>query len=236
VELGAGLERERAWNLERAWSLERLQLDPCRTQVRKEDFFFVLQEKKKKKKVMASPSSFSLCHGACNASSERKLRRASELAAANSELQIGPELAELQRASELAVASSELRIGPELATASSELRIGPELATASSELRIGPELATASSELRSLLLGQQASSSGACYSASKLQAPESSRACVATRASELACCWNVASSESSGACLLLERSKLRKLRSLLAVATQQVPEDLRLRSLLAAAT
>jgi hypothetical protein len=70
-----------------------------------------------------------------------------------------------------------------------------------------------------------------------LRAPESSGAYVAMRAREapeLACCWNAASSGGSLApklaCLLLQRSKLR---SLLVVATQQAPKDLRLRSLLA---
>jgi len=45
-------------------------------------------------------------------------------------------------------------------------------------------------------------------------------------APELACCCNAASSKSSGSCLL-QRSKLRKLSGLLAVATQQALELLR---------
>jgi hypothetical protein len=143
LELRAGLERERAWNLERAWSLERLQLDLRRTQVRKEDFFFVLQEKKKKKKATA----------------------------ASSELRIGPELAELQRAPDR---------------------------------------------------------SGACCTASKLRAPESSRACVATRAPELRKLRSLLAAVMQQASELLQ-----KLRSLLAIATQQAPEDLQLWSLLA---
>ncbi len=83
---------------------------------------------------------------------------------------------------------------------------------------------------------QQAPSSRACCSTSKLQASESSEACVGTRAPELRKLWSLLAAgtqQVSRACLLLQRSKLRKLRSLLAVATQQAPEDLRFQSLLA---
>jgi hypothetical protein len=153
--LGAGASLEFGMSLELGATAARPTQDPgkhfslcC--------FFFVLQEKKKKKKAMPSPSSSSLCRGACyselatQAPNSGELRSLHFFHAASSEPQRAPELAELQRA---------------------------------------------------------------------LEAPE------------LACCWNAASSESSGACrapessgssgacLLLERSKLRKLRSLLAVGT-----------------
>jgi hypothetical protein len=103
-------------------------------------FFFVLQEKKKKKKAMASPSSSSLCRGACY--SELVATQAPELrsffGACISFMQQAPSSGELRSLHFFHAASSELWRAPELA----ELRRAPELA----ELRIAPELAIVSSE------------------------------------------------------------------------------------------
>jgi len=80
LELGTGLERERAWSLELGTSLELGAAGAEPTQDPGKHFslccfFFVLQEKKNKKKAMASPSSSSSCYGTAAALQRRSMVR-----------------------------------------------------------------------------------------------------------------------------------------------------------------
>jgi hypothetical protein len=120
-------------------------------------FLFVLQEKKKKKKAIASPSSSSLCRGAYNASSERKLRRAPELAATQA-----PELRSFSGACisfmQQALSPGELRSLPSSKATQAPSNTSSGACCSSRELRAtrAPELAAAPEsseqrELRSLL-------------------------------------------------------------------------------------
>ncbi len=165
--LGAGASLEFGTSLELGATAVRPTQDPSK-HFSLCCFFFVLQEKKKKKKAMASPSSSSLCRGACyselatQAPSSGELR--SLLQRKLRSFEASPKLAFLSCSKLRALESSgacrapesfgaccnKLRVPDRSEACYSKLRaLEPAARLASSELRKAPELA-----LQGLVLAQ----------------------------------------------------------------------------------